>query len=197
MSLFTSTKAGKRHPVQRRIRVPARTLICLAIGLAAACPAAAQACERDGAKPSKLSVKDAREAVLCLVNQRRHAAGVGPLRDQSRLERAAQRHSNSMDGRDFFSHNGPGGSSPLSRIRSAGYISGASAWGIAENIRWGRGQRGSPKAAVASWMNSASHRSALLQNSFRHIGIGVALGSPTGGREGNTAIYTTSFGYRN
>jgi uncharacterized protein YkwD len=173
-----------------------KTLFCLAVALAAACPAAANACERDGAEPSELTVKDAREAVLCLVNQRRRASGVGRLRDESRLERAAQRHSESMDEENFFSHSGPGGSSPLSRIRSTGYIAGASSWGVAENIRWGQGSRGSAKAAVASWMNSPSHRSALLENSYRHIGIGVALGSPTGGGEGNTAIYTTTFGYR-
>jgi uncharacterized protein YkwD len=173
-----------------------RTLICLAVALAVACPAAASACERDGAEPSELTVKEARAAVLCLVNERRRANGLARLRDESRLERAAQRHSNSMDESNFFSHNGPGGSSPLSRIRSTGYISGASSWAIAENIRWGSGSRGSAKAAVASWMNSASHRSALLENSYRHIGIGVALGSPTGGGEGNTAIYTTTFGYR-
>jgi uncharacterized protein YkwD len=148
------------------------------------------------ARPSERTVKEAREAILCLDNQRRRAAGVGRLRDEGHLKRAAQRHSRSMDKANFFSHSGLGGSSPLSRIRGTGYISGASAWGIAENIRWGRGSRGSPKAAVASWMNSASHRSALLENSYRHIGIVVALGSPTGGGEGNTAIYTTTFGYR-
>ena len=64
-----------------------------------------------------------------------------------------------------------------------------------ENIRWGAG-RGSPKAAVASWMNSPAHRHALLGGHYRHLGVGVALGSPTGGGEGNTAIYTATFGYR-
>lgn len=173
-----------------------RTSICLALALAVVCPAAADACERDGAEPAELTVKEARTAILCLVNERRRQDGVGRLRDESRLERAAQRHSNSMDDANFFSHNGPGGSSPLSRIRGTGYLSGASSWGIAENIRWGSGSRGSAKAAVASWMNSPSHRSALLAGSYRNIGIGVALGSPTGGGEGNTAIYTTTFGYR-
>jgi uncharacterized protein YkwD len=168
----------------------------LAALLAIAAPAAAQACERDGAEPSELTVKDAREAVICLINQRRRANGVGKLRDENHLERAAQRHSNAMDAGNFFSHIGPGGSSPQSRIQSTGYMAGASAWGIAENIRWGRSGRGSPKAAVASWMNSPSHRAALLGGRYRHLGVGVALGSPTGGGEGNTAIYTAAFGYR-
>lgn len=182
--------------MQGRIGVTSRTIICcLAVVTAAACPAAAGACERDGAEPQRLSVKEAREAVLCLVNERRRSHGLGNLRAEGRLERAAQRHSRDMDRANYFSHN-RGGSSPLSRIRATGYISGARAWGIGENIRWGRSGRGSPKAAVAAWMRSSAHRSALLSRSYEHIGIGVALGSPTGGGEGNTAIYTTTFGYR-
>jgi uncharacterized protein YkwD len=101
-----------------------------------------------------------------------------------------------MDEQNFFSHTSPGGSSPQSRIQNAGYMSGASSWGIAENIRWGSGRLGSAKAAVAAWMNSPAHRSAMLSGSYRQIGVGVALGSPTGSGEGNAAIYTTTFGYR-
>jgi uncharacterized protein YkwD len=168
----------------------------LAALIAVAAPAVAQACGRIGAEPSELTVKEARGAIICLINQRRKANGVRKLRDESHLERAAQRHSSSMDSGNFFSHTGPGGSSPQSRIQSTGYMAGASAWGIAENIRWGRAGRGSPKAAVASWMNSPAHRDALLGGRYRHLGVGIALGSPTGGGEGNTAIYTATFGYR-
>ena len=168
----------------------------LALVAAAVVPTAASACERDGAEPYELSAKEARAAVFCLINERRADHGLGKLRADDRLERAAQRHSKSMDERNYFSHVGPGGSSPQSRIQSTGYMSGASAWGIAENIRWGRAGRGSPKAAVAAWMNSAAHRSALLSGRYEHVGVGVAIGSPTGGGENNTAIYTTTFGYR-
>lgn len=173
-----------------------KRLACLAVAASAVLPAAASACEREGAEPSEISAKEAREAVVCLINQRRRANGVGGLREDGRLERAAQRHSSSMDRGNYFSHGGAGGSSPLSRIRSTGYLAGARSWGIAENIRWGRAGRGSAKAAVAAWMNSPSHRSALLSGSYRQLGIGVALGSPTGGGEGNSAIYTATFGYR-
>jgi uncharacterized protein YkwD len=171
------------------------TLIAAAL-LALAVPASAQACEGEAKAPPELGVKEAREAVLCLINERRRANGVGKLRDDARLERAAQKHSSSMDERNFFSHTSPSGSSPLSRIQNTGYMAGASSWGIAENIRWGSGRLGSAKAAVAAWMDSPAHRSAMLSGRYRQIGVGVALGSPTGGGEGNTAIYTTTFGYR-
>ena len=159
-------------------------------------PASAHACKHTGAQPHKLTVKQARSSVACLVNQRRRAHGLRRLRVDVRLGRAAQWHSKSMDSGNFFSHLGPGGSSPFSRIRSAGYLSGAASWGVGENIGWGKARKGSPKAAVAAWMKSPSHRAALLSHSFRHIGVGMANGSPTGGGEGNSGIYTATFGYR-
>ncbi len=167
----------------------------LAAAAALVAPAAAQACEREGAVPSKLSVKQARKAVICLINQRRHGHGVAGLSPDPRLARAAQRHSKSMDRGNFFSHTGPGGSSPESRVRRSGYMAGASAWGVAENIRWGRGGNGSPKAIVASWMQSPAHRAALLSGRYRHVGVGMDHGSPSG-RGRNAAIYTATFGYR-
>ena len=162
---------------------------------ALAVPAAASACERAGAEPSELTVKEARNAVICLINQRRKANGVARLRAENHLKRAAQRHSKSMDELNFFSHIGPGGSSPQSRVQSTGYMAGASSWGIAENMDWGRRGRGSPKAAVASWVNSGAHRVAVLGGRYRHLGVGVAIGSPTGAGERNAAIYTATFGY--
>ena len=182
--------------MQGRIRRYFSKAGVLAMAAAAVAPTAANACEREGAEPYELSAKEARAAVYCLINERRADRGVGKLRADGRLERAAQRHSRSMDDRNYFSHTGPGGSSPQSRIQSTGYMAGASSWGIAENIRWGRAGRGSPKAAVAAWMHSAAHRSALLSGRYEHVGVGVAIGSPTGHGEGNTAIYTTTFGYR-
>jgi uncharacterized protein YkwD len=101
-----------------------------------------------------------------------------------------------MDSSNYFSHYGPGGSSPHSRIRSTGYLSGASSWGVAENIRWGKSRKGTPKAAVAAWMKSPSHRAALLSRSYRHLGVGIVVGSPTGGGERKSGIYTATFGYR-
>jgi len=174
----------------------AGTVAAAAICLALAGPASALACPRDGAKPHRLTPKEARAAVVCLINQRRESRGLPKLRLDQRLIRAAQRHSNSMDSANYFSHVSPGGGTPQSRIQRTGYIAGASAWGIAENIRWGRAGRGSPKAAVASWMASSAHRAAMLSSSYRELGVGVTIGSPTSGGERNSAIYTAAFGYR-
>jgi uncharacterized protein YkwD len=196
LGLRTRRSWYKAWSMQGRIWRTFATAGLVVAAAATAAPAAASACQRDGAQPRELTVKEARAAVVCLINQRRKANGVRKLRDDSRLERAAQGHSNAMDKGNFFSHIGPGGSSPQSRAQNAGYMAGASSWGIAEVIRWGRRGPGSPKAAIAAWMKSPSHRSALLGGRYRHLGVGVALGSPTGGGEGNAAIYTATVGYR-
>ena len=176
----------------------ASTRTSLVTGLAAlalAAPAAAQACEGSGAGPSELSVGEARGTVLCLINQRRHQAGVRSLRAEARLARAAQKHSHAMDARNFFSHSSPGGGDPFSRIRSSGYLAGASSWSVGEIIRWGPSAAGTPRATVAAWMQSPPHRSVMLSGRFRHIGIGVAFGSPSGDSS-NAAIYTADLGNR-
>ena len=163
--------------------------------LAFALPAAAQACEGAGAEPRELRIEQADETVLCLINQRRRAAGVRPVRADGRLGRAARKHSNSMDQHNFFAHTSPSGSDQVNRARSAGYLAGASSWAVGEIIRWGAGGLGTPKSAVAAWMKSPGHRVQLLSGRFRHVGVGVRYGSPAGDGS-DAAIYTAVFGDR-
>jgi uncharacterized protein YkwD len=155
----------------------------------------ALACENAGQTPPELTVESARAAVVCLINERRHKAGVDKVRVDSRLVQAAQAHSDSMDADNFFAHDAPSGGGPLDRIRNAGYLAGASAWGIGENIRWGSGGQASPQSAVRAWMKSPPHRRAMLEKRYRQAGVGVTVGSPIGPDE-DGAIYTADFGYR-
>jgi uncharacterized protein YkwD len=160
-----------------------------------AAPATARACPNEGATPPELTADMAREAVICLINEERNRHGAGKLRSDPRLQRAAQSHSDAMNAGNFFDHNQPNGSSPLERIQNTGYISGASSWGIAENIRWGSGGQASPRMAVSRWMASGAHRRSMLSKRYRQVGVGVAIGSPAGSGS-DAAIYTTDFGYR-
>ena len=98
-----------------------------------------------------------------------------------------------MARRRFFSHSSPRGVSFLDRIRRTGYLSGARSWAVGENIAWGLGRRSTPRAIGSAWMNSAPHRANILSGSFHAIGIGIAAGTPLGGRG---ATYTTDFGRR-
>jgi uncharacterized protein YkwD len=162
------------------------------IALAIAGPVtAANACVGEAKAPRKLSEQLARQAILCLVNQRRAHAGLGALQENSSLDSSAQGHTVAMAKHDHYSHGNAAG-----RIRHAGYLAGATTWSIGENLAWGPGRLGSPKRVVASWMKSPEHRRVLLAG-FRDIGIGMTKGAPFPHFGHNTATYTIDLGSRN
>jgi uncharacterized protein YkwD len=176
-----------RHYPKIAVGIPALAMAFLFAG-----SGSAFACPYSGSAPSAMSNAQAEQSVTCLVNKTRKHHGARRLTWNPGLQSAAQTHSAAMDSGNFFSHEGDG--SPLERIKASGYLGGASSWMVGENIHWGAGRRGSPKATVARWMSSPTHRSAMLSRRFRNIGVGVAMGSPMGSGGGNTAIYTADFG---
>jgi uncharacterized protein YkwD len=107
--------------------------------------------------------------VLQLVNQQRSANGCGPVKLNTQLQTAAQRQSDDMAARNFFSHTNPDGAGPQQRIEAAGYK--WSTWG--ENIA--RGQA-TPSSVMDSWMNSPGHRANILNCAFTELGVGVHTG---------------------
>jgi uncharacterized protein YkwD len=178
----------------KRKAAGAITLVVAVLALTAP-TAAAKPCQGAAVAATQLSTQQAKGTALCLINQRRAKRGLPRLRYNANLEAAAQNHSTEMDSLNFFDHDSPGGSSPLSRIRGAGYISGARSWAIGENLAWASGDAGSPSVIVSMWMNSPGHREIMLSRDFRQVGIGIAIGSPDGD-EADGAIYTADFGYR-
>ncbi|MFH8369871.1 sigma-70 family RNA polymerase sigma factor [Streptomyces sp. NPDC018031] len=108
--------------------------------------------------------------VTRLVNAERARNGCGPMTLNSRLDTAAQRHSDDMADRGFFDHTNPDGAGPGERITAAGYR-----WSTyGENIA--AGQR-TPEDVIRSWMNSPGHRANILNCSFKEIGIGYREGA--------------------
>ena len=147
---------------------------------------ASTGCGRTGGTAARLSGRYMRRGIICLINSARRRNGLRPLRPNYKLTRAATRHSRSMVRRDYFSHYGPGGTTPGERIARTGYFRGtdARAWG--ENIAAGKRRRGSPLSIFQAWMGSPGHRAIILSSTFRHMGIGIARGYPNGGRRGAT-----------
>ena len=154
----------------------------------AACPAAAST-------PAAGSMRNVRRTTLCLLNRERRNHGLPRLRTNRRLARSATRYSRDMVRRNYFSHVSPGGSTPTDRIRRGGYLRGARAWAIGENLAWGSGSYATPLGTVRAWMNSPGHRANILRRDYRAIGIGIALGAPAA-RDAGAATYTTHFGRR-
>ncbi|ESQ75021.1 CAP domain-containing protein [Asticcacaulis sp. AC402] len=105
------------------------------------------------------------DKVVALINAEREIAGCPALVVNRQLEAAAQRHSESMAGQDFFGHVDPDGLKVAQRAEAAGYR-----WMmVGENISAGYV---TADATVAGWMNSPGHRSNILTCGFTETGVG-------------------------
>jgi uncharacterized protein YkwD len=147
-------------------------------------------------EPSPWNVERVRAATLCLINREREARGESALRRNSRLEQAAQSHTESMAFGGYFEHVGPGGDTVQARMRNSGYIySSQVGYEIGENIAWGTLSRGTPRAIVAAWMGSTGHRENILNPHFRDTAIGVSPHVPGSFGHGQPGgLYTQDFG---
>jgi uncharacterized protein YkwD len=156
-------------------------------------------CAHVGLQPTNDNLALIRAATLCLINRERAVRGERRLRPNARLRRAAQAHTNSMAFGDYFEHvggGGPGGGTPLARMRDAGYISSSRVgYEVGENIAWGTLGLSTPRAIVAAWMASPGHRANILDRHYRETGVGVSPHPPTSLANGQPgAIYTQDFG---
>jgi|RhiMetdeSRZDD1v2_1073273.scaffolds.fasta_scaffold710055_2 uncharacterized protein YkwD len=174
---------------------PVVAVVAAAVLLLVAAPSASAAsgCASANASADQVPKRTLVRATLCVLNAERARHDLRPLRLNRRLGRAARRHSRAMARKRFFSHTSPNGATFVDRIRRTGYLSGAHTWHIGENIAYGSGDLSAPRAIGTAWMNSPSHRENILNPSYKSIGIGIALGTPSG--DGG-ATYTTDFGRR-
>ncbi len=127
---------------------------------------------------SNASLMNIRQGVLDLANKERKKRGLGVLKMNPLLERAAQEHADAMTKKNFFSHVGPNGSQPEARIRAVGYFTPpcqkcAVQYAYGENIA--KGQK-TPKDVMTAWMKSPVHKANILKRDFKELGIGYAGG---------------------
>ena len=157
----------------------------------------ASACERWGhSDPSEITHGQARDAILCLINEKRRHHGRSALGRDPRLQQAAEKHTEYMLGHRCFDHQCPGEPDPLRRLEQVDYItSGLSRWAYGENIAWGERRLGTPSAIVRSWMHSAGHRANILSGDFCHAGVGFVAGTPPS-KDADGGTYTVDFGLR-
>ncbi len=168
-------RAGARPTSRAHGRAVAIVLVVAAgLALPAAAPARAarQACASATTAPGAAAAASSRRALLCLVNSARLRHGLRPLRADRRLGAAARSHAADMARRNYFAHERPGWTL-RGRVRAAGWTGAATA----ETIAWGCGSLGVPRAVLAGWLASPSHR-AIVLGRFTRAGVGLALGSP-------------------
>jgi len=137
-----------------------------------------------------------RAATECLVNQVRERHGENPLRENGRIEAAAQKHTEDMAFGDYFDHIGPRGDTPLQRMRASGYVYNRRiGYEVGENIAWGTLSLATPAAIVEAWVHSPEHLANILNARYRDTAIGVSPHPPASMAHGQAgAIYTQDFG---
>ena len=141
----------------------------------------AQAADVSARRAVDVSPREA--AIVERINAVRETHRLAPLGVDLKLTRAARAHSRMMLEQDVFAH----GAFDV-RLRSFGVRFPL----IAENLAWGTGSLGTPRAIVEAWMNSPPHRANLLHPRFRMIGIGTPVGNFAG--YGGAAVVTADFG---
>jgi uncharacterized protein YkwD len=182
----------------RRLRflLPALALTALAAAAPLTLPATSSAavpCRGASLAPSAAHAAQVRQATLCLLNRERARRGLPRLRVHVSLSNAARKYAHLMVAKRFFDHVSPAGSTMASRVKRTNYLHHTRGWSLGENIAWGSAGAATPARIVNAWMHSAGHRANILNGSFREIGIGIALGAPTGG---SGATYVNDFGSR-
>jgi uncharacterized protein YkwD len=165
----------------------------VAVSAFAALPAASNAATCAGADraPSAAGSQPAARATLCLLNAERRTRGLRPLRLDGKLNRAAAGHARDMVAKRYFDHDSRDGSTFAHRIKRTGWTKTRRSYTMGENIAYGGGHLSTPRSIVRSWMQSSGHKANILARDFRFIGIGIAVGAPTGG---SGATYATDFG---
>lgn len=182
-------------PYDRRmhIRIPLVAVIVVA-GLVVPSNASAACADAAILPETERFLERAEAATFCLLNEQRTAHGLSPVAyGPASLRTPAVAYSRYMVERKFFSHGGPDGSTPATRL--VGYTNGRSPWAYGENLGWGSGNLASPREMIKAWMNSPGHRDNVLDPRWVEVGIGVSVGVPQAGLY-DGATYTTEFGVR-
>jgi uncharacterized protein YkwD len=156
-----------------------------ALSAALGAPLAVVSSQCRGAAALHSSQARMRRAIRCVINQQRARNALNPLAANRRLARAANRHAADMARHNYFSHVSLSGSSPLRRVRAAGWRG-----GVGEALAWGCGTQASPAAIVAAWLASPPHRAIILGRG-RVVGIGYKRG---GGCSGGRAFAVAEVG---
>ena len=138
-----------------------------------------------------ISLNGDEKKTFTLHNRVRKNHDLKPLCVNPKLQKVARAHSKDMIQRDYFSHITKGTNrGGCARMKNAGYRYRY----CAENIAGGQRAKGDPSNIMRNWMNSSGHRSNILNNRYREVGIGTETGTFNGKR--NYTMYTADFGTR-
>jgi uncharacterized protein YkwD len=165
------------------------SLIALSVAVPSAAHAApgqggAGACAGAGSSTGSSAAQV--RAMRCLVNRARRGAGLRALGANRTLARAADLKGSRMEACGTFSHT-PCGAPFSAAFRAAGWRG-----TMGENIAFGQGSQGTPRAILNAWLQSPGHRANLLRGGFRVHGLAVRSATLPG--IGSVRLWVHTFG---
>ena len=134
------------------------------------------------------------QAMACLVNYARRRGGLKPLRSSSVLVAAGQLRLAASIRCNTLSHTACGDQF-VTVFRRSGYLIRAVRYTLGENLGWGQGELGSPRAVMGAWLSSPPHRTNLLRPVYRELGVAALASDSFLGYQG-VELWATEFGSR-
>lgn len=131
------------------------------------------------------------QAMACMTNFARAAAGLSELGEVEELDRSALGKAGDLLRCDSFSHFACGREFTY-WIYESGYI-GEACWHAGENLAWGTDQFGSVRSIFRAWMSSPTHRKNILGD-YAEVGIAVSTGNLEG--HPGARVWAAHFGSR-
>lgn len=121
-------------------------------------------------------LKEVEQRICTLINQMRRKAGKARLQEAAGLRLAARTHSIDMLGRGYFGHMSPEGRTSSERVA---ILHRQLVGVVGENIFRASGMEPAKihqlaAQIVTAWMKRPGHRANILNETYTHVGVGVA-----------------------
>jgi uncharacterized protein YkwD len=122
-----------------------------------------------------------RESVVAAMNEQRARMTLPPLREDARLEAAAEDRMRDMEDQGYWAHEAPDGRSPFFWLRPRGYFFRAAGENLATGYE-------SMELLIAGWMESEGHRANILSADYADCGVAVIDGGTTRRAAGRSVV---------
>jgi len=159
--------------------VPAAPVLAALALCGAATPASAAALDPDPLLPppgrcAHENEPDAhhrlqRLALHCLLRGVRRRDDLRALRSSTTLRHSATYKARRIAACRVFTHNPCGDA--LAKPFLEAHVARRGKWIVGEDLAWGVGEEASPRATVAAWLDSPTHRAVLLDRKMTHVGV--------------------------
>lgn len=122
-----------------------------------------------------------RDAVIAAMNSSRAKFDLPPLREDARLDAAAEDRMRDMEDLGYWNHESPDGRSPFTWLPLHGYLFERAGENLATGFE-------TNELLVSSWMESPGHRENILSPDYTDCGVALVDGAPMRRAPGKSVV---------